>query len=1400
MFQMLTFHLYCLFVSIFTSHQILCITAINFNRRSIVGFTELHLLPLRAGVNRIKLNCKQCMVYRVVINDQWDVTKTISYNDPTLSICQQEMKQRNLVFFSNRHKEAVASVSSDRGYGELIVKIPKSAMNLVNDYKTLRLSIEFSLENPSGGIHFVVPDAEDTMAERAAHMFTYSLENSSRLWFPCVDSYSEPCTWKLEFTVDSDMMAVSSGELIETVYTPDMTKKTYHYILNVPTSASNIALAVGPFEVVVDPTMHEITHFCLPKLKPLLQHSTVFFHEVIEFYEETVGTSFPYTCYKQVFVDEAYDDSQAYASMAIFSTNLLHSARIIDQTFETRRLLAEALASQFFGCYICPETWADAWLTKGITKYLAGLCLRKMFGTNEYRSQIYSELTELCKYEQETGGVVLHPYPMEEPSTGTKSSVGDAGADGATPSFKSAQSSLGKTTKPSVWGGNLHFPCTQPHTVSWRHWKMIMMKSHLIMRLIEIRVGQELLLKVFNKLLSLATSASHQKFMSCAWSNMLISTSGFLKSISTVSGKDLKLFINRWVCQGGMAQFRGTFHFNRKRNIVELELRQDPGRPGIIKYVGPLKVTIQELDGSFEHTLQVEDNLTKGEITCHSKSRRHKKKKIPLKNGEEVDMDLSKMDPDSPVLWIRVDTEMTLLREVIFDQPDYQWQCQLRYERDVVAQLEAVECLKKFASLETTHALSDIILHSGCYYKVRTQAAYCYAQVSNELAETFSGHTALIAMFKKLFSSFSSEDIVRRNNFMDFRAYLIQKAVECLKKFASLETTHALSDIILHSGCYYKVRTQAAYCYAQVSNELAETFSGHTALIAMFKKLFSSFSSEDIVRRNNFMDFRAYLIQKFSDCYYRAGLIDALSNTITPAVSMVNTSVENLSPETKMVLEEVTRCLNLEKLLPCYQHTVTISCLRNIRLLQKNSHLPSEPTLFQAYAQYGNFTKVRLAALEALVDYVKVEASADIFSWLLDIVEQDPVPIIKHKLLRLLIANPPFKYKEQSKLSTEELVERLWAHMNSGTSHDARLRCDVVDFFFALYGKTRPSCLPLPELGFVVNLKERTTSVNPNIMPDEPDDDDDDMDSVIEASADIFSWLLDIVEQDPVPIIKHKLLRLLIANPPFKYKEQSKLSTEELVERLWAHMNSGTSHDARLRCDVVDFFFALYGKTRPSCLPLPELGFVVNLKERTTSVNPNIMPDEPDDDDDDMDSDGQEDSFVEMESMSDPLGGALSLSPGVSSPRISKRESSSPIHVDVEEEDDLPVFPTKRERLDSEEADIPPFTPDFGKVKDEVKQEVKEESPLSPLEPGEVDDSSRDSFSGVTKETTFPGSPSSSSHASLQRDDSRSSLFSDPGSKAYHHHQKKKKKSKDKHRHKHRHERPEKELQRSTTL
>lgn len=84
-----------------------------------------------------------------------------------------------------------------------------------------------------------------------------------RFWFPCVDSYSELCTWKLEFTVDAAMVAISNGDLVETVYTHDMRKKTFHYMLTIPTAASNISLAIGPFEILVDPYMHEVSHISL---------------------------------------------------------------------------------------------------------------------------------------------------------------------------------------------------------------------------------------------------------------------------------------------------------------------------------------------------------------------------------------------------------------------------------------------------------------------------------------------------------------------------------------------------------------------------------------------------------------------------------------------------------------------------------------------------------------------------------------------------------------------------------------------------------------------------------------------------------------------------------------------------------------------------------------------------------------------------------------------------------------------------------------------------------------------------------------------------------------------------------------------------------------------------------
>ena len=454
-------------------------------------------------------------------------------------------------------------------------------------------------------------------------------------------------------------------------------------------------------------------------------------------------------------------------------------------------------------------------------------------------------------------------------------------------------------------------------------------------------------------------------------------------------------------------------------------------------------VTVQELDGTFKHPVQIEDNITKHDLTCHSKSRRNKKKKIPLCTGEEVDMDLSAMEfvfyicflllliiykylyincsPDSPVLWIRIDPEMQLLREVVLEQPDYQWQYQLRFERDVMAQMDVIHFISRFSTPPTRNALTDTINNEQCYYRVRCAATKCLRDVANKMALTWTGPPAMLSIFRKIFGSHSCPQIIKLNNFSKFQNYFLQK--EMPLSMAGLRNIHGI-------------------CPQEV-----------------LKFLFDLFKYNDNSKN------------KFSDNYYRAALIDALSETVTPVVTAVidttglqTITPESLSSDTKCILEEITRYLNLDKLLPCYRYTVTVSCLQAIRHLQKMGHLPSNPMFFREYALNGVFVDVRKAALKALIDITKSEVRKEDLDFLLDLVENESIPSIRLFILKQLVKNPPFVRNNQNILNTEDLVDRLWHLINSQLSYDSRIRCAVVDLYYTLYGRGRPSCLPKPEV------------------------------------------------------------------------------------------------------------------------------------------------------------------------------------------------------------------------------------------------------------------------------------------------------------------------------------------------
>ena len=63
------------------------------------------------------------------------------------------------------------------------------------------------------------------------------------------------------------------------------------------------------------------------------------------------------------------------------------------------------------------------------------------------------------------------------------------------------------------------------------------------------------------------------------------------------------------------------------------------------------------------------------------------------------------------------------------------------------------------------------------------------------------------------------------------------------------------------------------------------------------------------------------------------------------------------------------------------------------------------------------------------MDHVRVEGNWKDIKHLLELIEKDPVPYVRHKALRFLVETPPFDRARHHRNDRIELVEKLWSLM-----------------------------------------------------------------------------------------------------------------------------------------------------------------------------------------------------------------------------------------------------------------------------------------------------------------------------------------------------------------------------------
>ncbi|XP_051187507.1 transcription initiation factor TFIID subunit 2 [Lolium perenne] len=604
---------------------------------------------------------------------------------------------------------------------------------------TKLVRVDYILEKAETGVHFVNNVLHSNSQIRRAHC-----------WFPCIDSATQRCPFDLEFTVSTDLVAVSNGDLLYQVLSKeDPPRKTYVYKLNTPVSAQWISLVVGPFEVLPDKNGTSVSHMCLSPTLSKLENTISFFHDAYSCYEDYLAAAFPFGLYKQIFLpSEMVVSPMSFgASTCIFSADILNDEKVIDQIIGTRIKLAYALARQWFGVYTSAEEPNDEWLLDGLAGFLTDLFIKRYLGNNEARYRRFKANCTVCQFDV-------------------------SGATG-----------LGSPAASTDLYGTQTFGS---------YGKIRSLKAVAVLQTLEKQMGPDFFRKILQMIVA-STRASRT-----------LSTKEFrhlANKIGNLERPFLKEFFPRWIESCGCPIMRLGISYSKRRNMVELAVsrgctaKAEPGsdshtdgdiQEGATGWPGMMSVRVHETDGVYDHPILplAGEALQVVELQCHSKvaaKRFQKTKKGSKPDGSDDNVDAStqenRMSMDAPLLWIRVDPEMEYLAEIHFHQPIQMWINQLEKDKDVISQSQAIAVLEKLPQLSfaVINALNNFLNDTKAFWRVRVEAAYALAVTASEDTD-LAGLLHLVKFYKS--RRFDADiGLPRPNDFHDIPEYFVLEAI-----------------------------------------------------------------------------------------------------------------------------------------------------------------------------------------------------------------------------------------------------------------------------------------------------------------------------------------------------------------------------------------------------------------------------------------------------------------------------------------------------------------------------------------------------------------------------------------------------------------------------------------------
>lgn len=298
---------------------------------------------------------------------------------------------------------SVYSSASDRSEPATIVHNGRtlliSTLNTISGGDTVSVTIDYAgnpIKDASwGGFYY-----SGVYSYNLGVAFTSSPHNYGRVWFPCVDNFTDRATYSFYVVTDEEDHALCNGLLVDSGSLPDKSK-FYSYFLNDPIPTYLASIAVAPYAV-----MHQ-NHHDIPVTLAALPGDTADMRSSFIHLDSCIG-SFIQAYGPHRFDRIGFNIVPFNGGAMEHATNIAYPKFGIANgglTYET--LYAHELAHHWWGNNITCSSAEDMWINEGWASFSERVFLEGVYGIEAYRSAVADNHLAVVRYAHLRDGKAL---------------------------------------------------------------------------------------------------------------------------------------------------------------------------------------------------------------------------------------------------------------------------------------------------------------------------------------------------------------------------------------------------------------------------------------------------------------------------------------------------------------------------------------------------------------------------------------------------------------------------------------------------------------------------------------------------------------------------------------------------------------------------------------------------------------------------------------------------------------------------------------------------------------------------------------------------------------------------------------------------------------------------------